>query len=133
MEIKMEESWKNALSDLFHKPYFIQITEHLKAEKTSIKNDTYDLVYVTVSMLDKDGNLVPNAMDLINFEVSGGGKLVGVDNGYQASLEPFKANYRKAFNGLCLAIIQAKEKAGTIKITATSSGLQSSSVLVTTK
>ena len=33
MEIKMEESWKNALSDLFDKPYFSQIADHLKAEK----------------------------------------------------------------------------------------------------
>jgi uracil DNA glycosylase len=33
MEIKMETSWKNALSDLFDKPYFSQIADHLKAEK----------------------------------------------------------------------------------------------------
>ena len=50
------------------------------------------MVYVTVSITDKDGNLIPNANDLINFEVTGGGKLVGVDNGYQAGLDSFKAN-----------------------------------------
>jgi len=40
MEIKMEESWKNALSDLFDKPYFIQISDHLKAEK-ALKRTIY--------------------------------------------------------------------------------------------
>jgi uracil-DNA glycosylase len=40
MEIKMEESWKKALSDLFDKPYFSQITEHLKAEK-ALKRTIY--------------------------------------------------------------------------------------------
>jgi len=105
----------------------------LIADRKNIKADGKDLSFITVRVLDKDGNLVPNADNLVNFEVEGEGFIAGVDNGYQASLEPFKANYRKAFNGLCLAIIQAKEKAGTIKITATSNGLHSSSVLITTK
>jgi len=91
----------------------------LKADKTEIKNDTYDLVYVTVSMTDKDGNLVPDAMDLINFEVTGGGKLVGVDNGYQANLESFKANSCKLFNGKCVAIIQSNGKGQKIQLKAT--------------
>ncbi|MBL0738666.1 DUF4982 domain-containing protein [Flavobacterium sp. GN10] len=102
----------------------------LKADKTSIKNDTYDLVYVTVSMLDKDGNLVPNAMDLINFEVTGGGKLVGVDNGYQANLESFKANSCKLFNGKCVVIIQSNGKSENIQLKATASGLQASTIKV---
>jgi uracil-DNA glycosylase len=55
MEIKMEESWKNALSDLFHKPYFIQITEHLKAEK-ALKTTIYP-----------NGNLIFNAFSLTPF------------------------------------------------------------------
>ena len=79
---------------------------------------TYDLIYVTVSITDKEGNLLPNANDLINFEVSGGGKLVGVDNGYQANLDSFKANSCKLFNGKCIAIIQSIGKRETIKIKA---------------
>ncbi|WJS93926.1 DUF4982 domain-containing protein [Flavobacterium johnsoniae] len=101
----------------------------LKAEKTSIKNDTYDLVYVTVSMLDKDGNLLPNAMDLINFEVSGGGKLVGVDNGYQANLDSFKANSCKLFNGKCVVIIQSNGKRDNVQLKAsTGNGIPISSI-----
>ncbi|MET3026937.1 sugar-binding domain-containing protein [Flavobacterium sp. UW10123] len=102
----------------------------LKVDKTAIKNDTYDLVYVTVSMLDKDGNVLPNAMDLINFEVNGGGKLVGVDNGYQANLESFKANSCKLFNGKCVVIIQSNGKGGNIQLKATAAGLQTSKIEV---
>ncbi|UPZ14900.1 sugar-binding domain-containing protein [Flavobacterium humidisoli] len=103
----------------------------LKAEKTTIKNDTYDLVYVTVSMIDKDGNLLPNAMDLINFEVTGGGKLVGVDNGYQANLDSFKANSCKLFNGKCVAIIQSNGKKENIQLKATTgNGIPVSSILI---
>ncbi|WDF66237.1 sugar-binding domain-containing protein [Flavobacterium sp. KACC 22763] len=102
----------------------------LKAEKTTIKNDTYDLVYVTVSMVDKDGNLLPTAMDLVNFEVTGGGKLVGVDNGYQANLDSFKANSCKLFNGKCVVIIQSNGKKEKIQLKATASGLQASTIKV---
>ncbi|RZJ50950.1 MAG: DUF4982 domain-containing protein [Chryseobacterium sp.] len=102
----------------------------LKADKTTIKNDTYDLVYVTVSLVDKDGNMLPNAMDLINFEVSGGGKLVGVDNGYQANLDSFKANSCKLFNGKCIAIIQSNGKNEKIKLRATTGNLKASTIEV---
>nr|WP_294782714.1 sugar-binding domain-containing protein [uncultured Flavobacterium sp.] len=102
----------------------------LKADKTTIKNDTYDLVYLTVSMTDKDGNLVPSAMDLINFEVTGGGKLVGVDNGYQANLESFKANSCKLFNGKCVVIIQSNGKKEKIQLKATTTNLQASTIEV---
>ncbi|UKM64294.1 DUF4982 domain-containing protein [Flavobacteriaceae bacterium GSB9] len=103
----------------------------MKAHKESIKNDNYDLVYITVNVLDDVGNLVPKADNLVNFEISGGGKIVGVDNGYQASLEPFKTNYRKAYNGKCLVIIQSNGKAENIKLVASSEGLPSETIEVT--
>jgi beta-galactosidase len=101
----------------------------LTGDKQIMKNDSYDLVYVTVSITDKDGNLVPNAADLINFEVSGGGKLVGVDNGYQANLDSFKANSCKVFNGKCIAIIQSNGKREKIQLKASTGNGISVSVL----
>ncbi|WP_456313970.1 sugar-binding domain-containing protein [Pseudomonas shirazensis] len=101
----------------------------LKADKQVIKNDGYDLVYITVSITDAVGNSFPTANDLINFEVSGGGKLVGVDNGYQANLDSFKANSCKLFNGKCIAIIQSTGKRETIKIKASTGNGISVSVL----
>lgn len=101
----------------------------LKADKATLKNDTYDLVYVTVSIVDKNGNLIPNANDLINFEVNGGGKLVGVDNGYQANLDSFKANSCKVYNGKCIAIIQSNGNKENIQLKAlTGNGISSATI-----
>lgn len=104
----------------------------LIADRKNIKADGTDLSFVTVRVLDAAGNLVPNADHLVNFKVEGDGFIAGVDNGFQASLEPFKANYRKAFHGLCLAILQSSEKAGIIKLTATAGGLTSASITIKT-
>lgn len=96
----------------------------LVADRTELSADGSDLSFVTVKVTDKDGNMVPDAANLINFQVEGEGTIAGVDNGCQASTEPFKANYRKAFNGMCLLIVQSTEKGGNIKVTASSEGLE---------
>jgi len=96
----------------------------LVADRIKVKADGKDMSFVTVRVLDAEGNLVPDADDLIQFTVEGKGFIAGVDNGYQASMEPFKANYRKAFNGLCLAILQTTEGSGKIKLTAKGAGLK---------
>lgn len=104
----------------------------LIADRKTIKADGKDLSFVTVRILDKDGNIVPDAANLVQFKIEGIGTIAGVDNGYQASLEPFKANYRKAFHGLCLAILQAQEKQGTIKLYASSKGLTAAAITINT-
>lgn len=105
----------------------------LIADRKNIKADGNDLSFVTVRILDAAGNVVPDADHLVEFNIEGNGFIAGVDNGFQASLEPFKANYRKAFHGLCLAIIQSTEKSGIVKLTAKSSGLSSTSITINTK
>ena len=105
----------------------------LIADRKQIKADGKDLSFITVRILDKAGNVVPNADNLVDFKVEGNGFIAGVDNGFQASLEPFKASYRKAFHGLCLAILQATAKSGTIRLTATSAGLSPASIVVSTE
>jgi beta-galactosidase len=86
-----------------------------------------------VKVVDKEGRVVPYADNLINFSLEGEGDIVGVDNGSQTSHEPFKANYRKAFHGLCLAVVQAKEKVDALKLKASSEGLESAVVTVKIK
>jgi beta-galactosidase len=105
----------------------------LVADRKNIKADGKDLSFITVRILDKDGNLVPNAGNMVNFKINGEGFIASVDNGDEVSHDPFKADYRKAFNGLALAIIQSKEKAGNITFTATSEGLQGATVVLKTK
>lgn len=105
----------------------------LSVDRKQINANGKDLSFVTVKVTDKDGNMVPSADNLINFKIEGTGFIAGVDNGFQASLEPFKANYRKAYRGLALAIIQAKKQKGTIKLTATSQGLAPANIQINVK
>ena len=96
----------------------------LTADRKLIKADGSDLSFVTVRILDKAGNVVPNADNQVNFALQGKGFIAGVYNGDPVSHEPFKASYRKAFHGLALAIIQSSGKQpGTITLTATANGL----------
>ena len=105
----------------------------LTVDRKNIKADGKDLSFITVKILDKDGNVVPDADNLVDFKVNGEGFIAGVDNGDPVSHDSFKADYRKAFHGLALAIIQAKEKAGNITFTATGKGLQSATLVLNTK
>ena len=63
-----------------------------------------NLAFITVEVIDKDGNLCPRADDQVFFEVEGG-RIVGVDNGNPISMERFKDTKRKAFNGKCLVVV----------------------------
>jgi beta-galactosidase len=105
----------------------------LTADRSKIKADGKDLSFITVKVLDKDGNLVPNADNLVKFKLNGNGFIAATDNGSETDHDPFKANYRHAFNGLALAILQSNGKAGNIKLTASSEGLQGASVVINAK
>lgn len=105
----------------------------LEADRTRITADGRDLSYVMVKILDEAGTLVPDADNSIHFEVTGQGRLAGTDNGLQTSHEPFNTHRRKAYNGLCLVVIQALEKAGSIRLRATSDGLEEASVIIKCK
>ena len=105
----------------------------LEADRENITADGIDLSFITVKILDENGNLVPNADNLVEFKVKGPGKIAGVDNGLQTSHEPFKADYRKAFNGMCLAVIQSAEENGDITLTAVSKDLKSNEIIIHTK
>src|SRR5206468_3874910 len=65
------------------------------ADRSNIKADGNDLSFVTVKILDADGNLVPGAANDVKFSVTGDGSIAGVDNGSETSLESFKADHRR--------------------------------------
>ncbi|MDO4160022.1 MAG: glycoside hydrolase family 2 TIM barrel-domain containing protein [Prevotellaceae bacterium] len=100
----------------------------LTSDKTVLTADGKSLAFVTVEVVDKDGNLCPNAENQIFFDVSGNAKIAGVDNGSQTSLERFKANNRKAMFGKCLVVVQADKTSGTAKLTAKGIDLKTASV-----
>ena len=101
------------------KPAALKVT----ADRSTINADGYDLSYLTVEVVDKDGNMVPYAENRVNIKVEGAGKLVGVDNGSAPDHDSYKGSSRKAFGGKMLAIVQADRNAGDIKITASADGI----------
>ena len=95
-------------------PYEIRLTP----DRSEMDANGKSLIFVTVEVVDKDGNLCPHAENQIFFDVEGAATIAGVDNGCQTSLERFKADNRKAFNGKCLVVLQAAKTPGTIRLTA---------------
>jgi beta-galactosidase len=102
----------------------------LVADRPRIAADGEDLAVVEVHVADAAGRLVPVADDEITFRVSGSGKLIGVGNGDPSSHEPDKGESRRAFNGLCVALVQATKTAGEIQVEATAPGLASGTLTV---
>jgi beta-galactosidase len=102
----------------------------LTADRKAITADGRDACHITVQIADDKGIFVPTADNLVTFEIEGEGKIIGVGNGNPASHEDFKSNRRKAFNGLCLAIVQSTTKTGQIRVTAASAGLDSDSIII---
>ena len=96
----------------------------LSADRSEIQADGTDLSFITVEIVDKDGNLCPNADNLVNFDVQGAAFIAGVDNGNQTSMESFKAPHRKAFYGKCLVVLQNNGDRGDIQLNAVSEGLE---------
>lgn len=107
-------------------PYQIEVN----LDKSEIKADGSDLVFATISVLDKEGNLCPNADNLIQFEVEGSGIIKAVGNGDPTSLESFRGDTRKAFHGKCMGIIQSLESDGEIVINISADGLRSKKVSI---
>ena len=111
------------------KPYRIELT----ADRSVLKADGKDLSFITVKVVDKDGNLCPDATNLIKYAVKGQGTYRAGANGNSISLESFQRPEMKLFSGMMAAIVQSTEKAGEIKLTAISKGLQSASIAIQTK
>ncbi len=100
----------------------------LMADRTAMKANSQDLIYVECNITDDKGTLSPDADNFVEFSVNGPAEIIGVGNGYNLSHEPFKAKSRKAFSGKCLVILKSTNTAGKITLTAKSAGLKSASV-----
>ncbi|HEX8315471.1 MAG TPA: DUF4982 domain-containing protein, partial [Flavisolibacter sp.] len=105
----------------------------LKADRSLIKGDGKDLSFITATIVDKDGNTVPTANNLIQYKITGEGFIAGVDSGDPVTHESFKGDKHTALNGLALAIIQSNGKKGAIRLTASAEGLQTSTVTIEAK
>ena len=99
------------------KPSKLKTDVWTQNEQGSLKADGNDLVYVTVSLTDKNGTLIPDANDQIVFEVSGAGTFRGVCNGDATSLEVFTEPTMKLFAGQLVVVCQAGKEKGQLTLT----------------
>jgi beta-galactosidase len=108
------------------KPAKIILTTNLK----KVADNWDSVAFIRAEIVDRHGTLVPHSDNLVSFQVSGPGVIAAIDNGNNASHDPFQTSQRKAFQGQCIAFIKANASSGKIKITATSPGLKSDSVRI---
>ena len=112
------------------KPAFIKLTP----DRSLIRADRNDLSYVKVEVTDTEGNLVPDADNiLIKFQVSGNGKIAGVGSGNPVDMASFQQPFRKTWQGRCLAILQPEGSAGKIILTARAEGLKEATAEIVTQ
>ena len=96
----------------------------LVPDRTLLQADGKDLCFVTVRVVDKEGNLCPDATDEISFKVKGAGVYCAGANGNPASLESFQLPKMKVFSGMMTAIVQTTDKSGDIVLEAIGRGLK---------
>ncbi len=110
-------------------PYQIRLTP----DRQTITADGKDLSFITVEVLDKDGNLCPRANILQFFEVKGAGKLKAICNGDPTDQTSFASNYMKTFNGKMVIVVQSTKEAGSISVRSEGSKLKEGIVNLTSK
>ncbi|WP_371416423.1 DUF4982 domain-containing protein [Pedobacter sp. L105] len=100
----------------------------LLADRSKLKANGKDLSYITVKVTDLQGNLIPDAGQLLSFKLSGDASIAGLDNGCPVSHESFKGSRHKAFNGLAMAIIKAGHTKSSIQLTVNGEGLKPATI-----
>lgn len=118
--------------------YSAPTTTKLSADKTTIASNEYDLSYITVDLVDENGNFASGASNTLNFKLEGNGKIVGVDNGNPVDTTSYKPTTdtkatKKAFSGKALVIVQSTRDAGSMKLTVSGEGLKEQSITITTE
>ena len=105
----------------------------LQADRKELTGDGKDLSFVTVSVLDKAGNLCPTATDELQFDVKGAGRFQAVCNGDATSLESFVKPKMKLFSGKLVVIVQSDGKAGEIILNVTGKNLKSGKINIVSR
>lgn len=110
------------------KPHHLEVI----ADRTRLSADGRDLAYITVRVVDKDGNLCPADHRMVTFSVKGAGRYRAAANGDATSLDLFHLPQMPAFSGQLTAIVQAGETAGEIVFEAKAKGLKAGKLVLDT-
>jgi beta-galactosidase len=105
----------------------------LEGDRDVISADGKDLAFITVSVVDRNGNPCPNVNELVKFNVKGAGSYRAGANGDPASTDLFHLPQMHLFNGKLVAIVESSETAGTITLEANAKGLRKGSIKIQTK
>ena len=99
-----------------HEPIACMVEGCTDEHNVLLNADGNDLAFITVSLLDKDGNECPLADDELTFEVTGAGTFKAACNGDATSLEPFTHPHMKLFSGKLVVIVQSSKQKGNITL-----------------
>ena len=106
----------------------------LSADRTEVTPDGDVLAFVSLSVCDAAGRVVPRSNQLVKFSMEGAGEIVSTDNGNAIDYTPFQSHERNAYNGHALVIVRAKNgETGKIVVRAESNGLKSASIELQSK
>lgn len=111
------------------KPHHIELV----TDRSSLQADAKDLAYVTLRIVDKNGNLCPNDGRLVSFKVKGAGKYRASANGDPTCLDLFHKPEMHAFGGMLTVIVQSGEKTGEIELQATAKGIKTGTIRIPVK
>jgi beta-galactosidase len=100
----------------------------LKADKETLIANGTDLIFMEISMKDKDGNPVENAINRVKVHVTGAGRLVGLDNGDSTDYDQYKGTSRRLFSGKLMAIIAATVEPGKVQVDVSSKGIETQTI-----
>lgn len=101
------------------------------ADRDALAADGRDLAFVTVAVVDADGNPVPEASDSITFSIEGPGEIIATDNGDPADFVEFPSLTRDAFSGLALAVVRTRaDQIGLITVTVAAEGLEGDTIML---
>lgn len=102
----------------------------LTPNRTKLDANGDDLLYVTVQVADKDGNIVPTDDRMVKFKVDGAGTFEATANGDPTSLLPFQNPEMKLFSGAATAIARSAKTPGELRFTAKAPGVKSATITV---
>lgn len=111
------------------KPYQLR----LSADRSEIFADGNDLSFVTVSVVDKNGNECPTATNQLTFAVSGAAKFKAACNGDATSLEMFHLPTMKAFSGKLVVLVQSTSEKGIAELVVNGKGLKQGKITISSK
>ena len=108
------------------KPVALKMT----CDRSRIKADGQDLSYITIELVDEKGRTDPKARNMVDFKISGPGRIVGVGNADPMSIESYQLPRRSAWKGRCLVIIKSQKEEGEITVSASVDGIAGSEITI---